>query len=368
MYVLLAWTLAAMGASAQTAVVPSSRQASDGNSDNLFPFSVGQFPYGLQSMRYQQVYAASEFTAAGGPVLITRISFRPDADWGGPFDGVLPEVQINLSTTKAGPDTLSTTFSANVGADDTMVHSGPLHLSSLFSRSLSGPMDFDINITLATPFLYDPAAGNLLLDVRNIGGGILGVAFDAEQQRGDSTSCIFSTGINGVQDLQGFNANIFSFGLVTQFTFGTAGPTLVAFDIKPQGCPNTWNIMSQGVLPAAILGSQGFDVTTVDPESIRLAGVAPLQSAIEDVAAPYEPYSGKTKASDCTAQGPDGHNDLLLKFDSSALLTAIQETLGREPLDGEVLTLVLTGSLKEAAGGAGIQGEDVVVIIKKGKK
>jgi hypothetical protein len=344
---VLASTLVGMGASAQTLVVPSALQAVEGNTNNCFPFDVGT--YNFQSMRYQQVYAASEF-AAGGPVLITRIAFRPDGEYAGALDAVLPAIQINFSTTKAGPDSLNTTFSANVGADDTVVYSGPLHLVSLFSGAVGGPLDFDIQIPLATPFLYDPSAGNLLVDVRNVAGGTLYVPFDAQMQSGDSTSCVFSYGPDTVQDTEGFTGGNFSFGLVTQFTFETmgAGPTLVAVDIKPQDCPNIWNIKSEGVLSAAILGLQNFDVSTVDPASIRLAGVAPLRSAIEDVATPCEPYVGKT-SSNCTPQAQDGHNDLTLKFDSSELYKSIQASLGHEPYDGEVLVLVLTASLKATA-------------------
>jgi hypothetical protein len=51
----------------------------------------------------------------------------------------------------------------------------------------------------------------------------------------------------------------------------------VEFDIKPQSCPNPFNTKSQGVLPAAILGTEGFDVSMVDPASLLLEGVAPLR-------------------------------------------------------------------------------------------
>ncbi|MBN1391621.1 MAG: NHL repeat-containing protein, partial [Sedimentisphaerales bacterium] len=60
----------------------------------------------------------------------------------------------------------------------------------------------------------------------------------------------------------------------------------VMVDIKPGVCPNPVNVKSKGVLPAAILGTADFDVTKIDPASIRLAGVAPLRSAYKDVAAP----------------------------------------------------------------------------------
>ena len=60
----------------------------------------------------------------------------------------------------------------------------------------------------------------------------------------------------------------------------------VPVDIKPQSCPNPLNCKTQGLLPVAILGTADFDVTTLDVFSIQLAGVAPLRSALEDVATP----------------------------------------------------------------------------------
>jgi hypothetical protein len=60
----------------------------------------------------------------------------------------------------------------------------------------------------------------------------------------------------------------------------------VPFDIKPESCPNPLNTKSQGVLPVAILGTADFDVNTIDAASIRLAGVAPVRSTVEDVATP----------------------------------------------------------------------------------
>ena len=73
-------------------------------------------------------------------------------------------------------------------------------------------------------------------------------------------------------------------------------------DIKPGSCPNPLNVGSQGVLPVAIAGTVDFDVTTVDPNSIRLIDVAPLQSktSYEDVCTAFFPLLGKEDALDCT--------------------------------------------------------------------
>ena len=190
-------------------VVPGTLAASEGNTNNAFPFNLALL--NKSSQRYQQVYGSSEFLA--GQQLITQISFRPDEISGDPFVSNLPNIQINLSTTTMLVDGLSSTFANNVGADDTIVH--PLGALLLSSADVGGPpRAFDIVINLTTPFLYDPSLGNLLLDVRNVGGGTTGV-FDAVNSADDSVSRVWTSSTNGVNDLTGI---VDTFGLVTQFT------------------------------------------------------------------------------------------------------------------------------------------------------
>lgn len=62
---------------------------------------------------------------------------------------------------------LSTTFAANTGADATLVFDGTIALSTAVAPTNSAPKNFDVVIPLQTPFPYDPAQGNLLLDLRN---------------------------------------------------------------------------------------------------------------------------------------------------------------------------------------------------------
>jgi parallel beta-helix repeat protein len=49
----------------------------------------------------------------------------------------------------------------------------------------------------------------------------------------------------------------------------TRGPTVVVLDIKPGAIPNNINVRSNGVIPVAILTTDAFDATTVDPLSVR---------------------------------------------------------------------------------------------------
>jgi len=136
----------------------------------------------------------------------------------------------------------------------------------------------------------------------------------------------------------------------------------VPLDIKPTSCPNPLNVKSKGVLPVAILGTDSFDATQVDPSTITLQGVAPIRWAIADVAAPYSPYIGKESCQNCTTAGPDGYSDLTLKFDAQAIVDVLGEVE-----DGDCVKLTITGWLKGEFGGGPIIGEDLVWILKKGK-
>jgi hypothetical protein len=199
-------------ANASLIVVPNNLAGTEGNSNNIFPFSIANF--GLTSQRYQQVYASSQFPT--GIDEITQIAFRPDASVGSPFSSTLPNIEIDLSTTSAAPDGLSSTFANNVGPDNTVVHSGSLTLSSAFTGLAGGPKDFDIIINLSTPFSYNPALGNLLLDVRNFGGGAT-TFFDAQNTLGDSISRVNTVSPNNVNSPTANGAGP-TVGLVTRFT------------------------------------------------------------------------------------------------------------------------------------------------------
>lgn len=124
----------------------------------------------------------------------------------------------------------------------------------------------------------------------------------------------------------------------------------IPIDIKPGSCRNPLNIKSKGVLPVAVLGSEDLDVTEIDLASIRLNDVAPIRSSIEDVRSP----------NDCYDSTPDGFDDLKLKFDIQEIVSSLGPVE-----DGEEIILVLTGTLSD---GTEIEGEDVIVILKKGKK
>ncbi|MEA3548490.1 MAG: hypothetical protein U9R66_12595 [Thermodesulfobacteriota bacterium] len=140
-------------------------------------------------------------------------------------------------------------------------------------------------------------------------------------------------------------------------------PVSVYLDIKPGGCPTPINVGSKGVLPVAVLGTNDFDVTTIDPQSISLAGVSPLRWEMEDVATPYAINVDECNIDDCHELTSDGYVDLTLKFDSQEIYAAIGEVYDRK-----CLILELTGNLTSAHDKLPIKGGDVVSILKKGRK
>jgi len=127
------------------------------------------------------------------------------------------------------------------------------------------------------------------------------------------------------------------------------GSINISVDIKPGSDPNPLNVKSKGVLPVAILGTEAFDVSDVDPGSLRFfnpnaAGVPgyseyPLRWTLEDV-------------------DRDGLVDLVSHFDAEKLM-AICPTV--EP-DGTEMELHLVGFLTD---GTRIEGMDTVRIINK---
>jgi len=101
----------------------------------------------------------------------------------------------------------------------------------------------------------------------------------------------------------------------------------VVVDVKPDGVPNPVNPASRGVIPVAVLTTDTFDATTIDPATARFGPAA----------APIAHATGHVEDVD-----DDGDLDLLLHFrtratgiqcgDTSASLTA--ETFGGDPVEG----------------------------------
>jgi hypothetical protein len=144
----------------------------------------------------------------------------------------------------------------------------------------------------------------------------------------------------------------------------------VEMDIKPGSCPNSYNRNNRGVLPVAVVGAGGFDVSAIDVNSILISradgvggSIGPLEgppgphSVITDVATPFE---GGAAACDCHELEGDGILDLLLKFKTEELVATLE--LG-ELGDGAIPALVVRGIL---ADGSVFSGLDCVRLVPPG--
>ena len=158
-----------------TVVVPNSNADLGANGSFKPPFNCAGFGADA-SIRYQQIYLASQIGQAG---MIDKISFRLNSvfEFSGDngFDAQYPNAVVQLSTTSKVPvdaegDPLSNNFDENIGPDVKTVFSGNLRLSApnCFRDipTIGIPCPFDVMIPLQEMFMYDPADGNLLLDIR----------------------------------------------------------------------------------------------------------------------------------------------------------------------------------------------------------
>ncbi|HET6202749.1 MAG TPA: hypothetical protein VFI25_08095 [Planctomycetota bacterium] len=249
-------------------VVPGAWSAAQGPANNLVPFGVSV--YGNNgACRFQQVYAASDFLASGVtfPMTISDLSFRPGSTgiYGSyPLPGQVLNLSVGLSDSAFPPDSLSSSFSANVSGPQAIVFSGNLLLPPVPAQSGNGPYPFAWTIPLATPTVYS-GGSDLLLEVAvfsNSSSGPFGATVDAVAVPGDAVSRQYFVGSATAPSAATGTSTL---GLVTRFTYGAS---FVPFG---GGCSG-WGgyvptIGSSGGAPT--LGNLGFALllTSVQPGS-----------------------------------------------------------------------------------------------------
>jgi hypothetical protein len=124
---------------------------------------------------------------------------------------------------------------------------------------------------------------------------------------------------------------------------------VVSFDLNPGSCSNPLNMEKMGLVPAAILGGPGVDVTEIDYSSLLLNGVAPVRHGYSDVGAPD---FGADCA--CNEAGPDGVKDMTLKFKAQDIVMAIYPFV-----QGDKRVLTLTGKFMD---GTAFEATDCIVV------
>ena len=112
----------------------------------------------------------------------------------------------------------------------------------------------------------------------------------------------------------------------------------VAVDIKPGSAMNRINMSAAGVIPVAILSSNDFDATTVDPSTVSLAG-----ASVKMV--------GKSDKYLCHQEDVnlDGMNDIVCTVYTAQFMVEVGET-----------TVILEA---ETFDGIKLRGEDYIRIV-----
>jgi uncharacterized delta-60 repeat protein len=118
----------------------------------------------------------------------------------------------------------------------------------------------------------------------------------------------------------------------------------VGVDIRPGECENLVDVDSTGVLTVAINGTSSFDVTDIDPDSVKLEDASPLQSFVQDM----------SDSGDCD-EFADTYDDLIVRFRISDLPASLQSLT-----TGQTADLDLTADLY---GEDSISGTDTIEVI-----
>ena len=186
-----------------TASADSVRIGGPGTDTNRYPFGEAA----LAGKRYQQVYNSALF---GDPMTISEIGFFNNRDLPGYYPVSGSNFSIYLSTTSKLVNGLDTVMANNVGGDNALFFLGVLDSKVPFVDG-----EWKLQLT-GTPFTYDPANGNLLVDILATGGSDSHLYLDAHN--GD-----FGTDSSRMENYaSGFDEG---FGLVTQFV-GSRGPAV----------------------------------------------------------------------------------------------------------------------------------------------
>jgi hypothetical protein len=292
--ILLSLSLLSPTVSAVTKIIGSS------NDLTRYPFgkdpgaASGAFPDFAAGGTYQQVYSGSAFS---GPVTITQIAFSSKSQLTSGPGTATYNFNLSLSTTAAGPGALSTNLAANRGANFTQVFAGTR------TATITANDQFDLVIDI-TPFTYDPANGNLLIDVnfnaptQFTGGAVLyfNAGFNASASRAANPS-----GIQGGAFTDGFSIQTrFTTKSNAQVTLSNLAQT---FDGNPKSVAVTTTPPGLGVVvtydgsvtPPTNAGSYAVVATLNDPDFIgQASGNLIIGKADQQIA--FDPLPNKTLA------------------------------------------------------------------------
>ena len=201
----------------------------------------------------------------------------------------------------------------NIGAD-------PLFVDAVGPDGIVGTEDDNLRLSASSPCID---AG----DNTTVPAGVT-TDLDGNPRFVDDPTPDTGSGTAPIVDMGAYEANI-SLGQVV-------------IDIKPGSYPNSINLGSYGLIPVAILSNAEFDATTVNPDTVELAGAGvAVRGKSNKYMAHQEDVNG------------DGLVDLLVQVATENL----------DPDSFQDGFAVLTGNLLEEFGGTLIEGADEITIV-----
>ncbi|MCC6909386.1 MAG: hypothetical protein IT430_15710 [Phycisphaerales bacterium] len=193
-------------------------------------------PFWTPPCAYQQVFAAGQFGSA--PINIHSFSFAPDSFYNGE-DYTISNLVVRLGYTDKAPGGLSPDLPSNVRGSLTTVLNAPSFRGIVDSQ---GPDHFSMRLPFTTPFCYEPASGNLLVQI-DLSGCSLGIAISTTYGLPDSTRAWNSS-------IFGNNTDTIAARMMFEVTPCSSGPALT---LTGQ-CPGSIAIAWSGATPNRQMG------------------------------------------------------------------------------------------------------------------
>jgi len=188
-------------------VVPGGFSGTEANtSDNA--------PLGASEQHFQQVFSVALLTNLVAGDFINGIAFRVDGSETSLPAQTVTTYNIGMSQSPNAPGSLSSTFSANRGADYLTVRSGPLTLRAGDFSGGASPNTFGW-ISFSTPYLY--TGGNLLVEIAYQGFSIGRDADAAYPYNPSLAQSAFGTGFSSTAA----DAGLYSEAIVMGFSVET---------------------------------------------------------------------------------------------------------------------------------------------------
>ena len=232
-----------------TIVVPNSLA----NQEGISWVNPEQFGYGF---RDQYIIPSSEFKSISERMALTQMAIRPDENTADNRIVFFRDYQLWFSTTQVAHDDLSEVFEGNVDSELIKVYDN-MCIGSMGGRLGKVPRDFSGLLHLETPFLYDPAEGNLLLDFRTASGPEFPIVIDAHMRQGLGANGIFAW------DHDAKVAGLRCGGPIRQFTF------------VPVSCLENDPVIMLEILSNAMLVQGPVEKIQLHVKSLKRSGLAP---------------------------------------------------------------------------------------------